>query len=195
MELNAMRSQRGLSLIEVLVALSVLAISLLALVPLFTISAKTNASAGQLASANTLAREKLEELICYPSTDSRLQIPAGGLQGTYTNDLPGWYNPATGGTATGANPGAGWYPYPYRRTYTVQAFLLANMVSPEKCPDAITSEAVYTQPNPPTPYYDVKLVTVTVQPIMTKNAGKDIVTILPGWRTTTQSAYVKFRTP
>jgi type IV pilus modification protein PilV len=56
------RAQRGMTLIEVLVALSILAIAILALAPLFTISVKTNASAHQLTNANTLAREKLEEL-------------------------------------------------------------------------------------------------------------------------------------
>ena len=57
--MSGRRNERGMTLIEVLVALSILAIALLALAPLFTISVKTNASAHQLTNANTLAREKL----------------------------------------------------------------------------------------------------------------------------------------
>ena len=60
------RGQRGMTLIEVLVALSILAIAILALAPLFTMSVRTNASAHQLTNANTLAREKLEEMSGYP---------------------------------------------------------------------------------------------------------------------------------
>lgn len=183
-----MRSRRGLSLIEVLVALSVLSISMLALVPLFAMSVKTNNSAGQLSAANTLAREKLEELIAYPSTDPRLAIPNGSDMADKTNnadcanDLPAWYNPTTGATSSATtSPGGGWFPYPFTRTYTVQAYLVNNLAT------AVSSTALDENgfdANPASRYYDVKLVTVTVQP----STGP-----FPGLRRTTQSAYVKFR--
>ena len=71
------RGERGLTLIEVLFALLLLSFGLLAIAPLFAGSVKTGASSNQLASANTLAREKLEELIGYPTTDPRLSVPVG----------------------------------------------------------------------------------------------------------------------
>ncbi len=180
------RRHRGLTLIEVLVALSILAICLLALVPLFGMSVRTNASSGQLATANTLAREKLEELIEYPSTDPRLAIPTGATQADSTNsaycanDLPKWWQPSTGMTSYAASsPGGGWYPFPCTRTYTVQAFALANLTTPVASTNVDESGFTTT-----TAYYRLKLVTVTVQP-----AGSP----LPGLRRTVQSAFVKFR--
>src|SRR5207249_12329855 len=68
--------ERGLTLIEILVALSILALAVLALAPLFTGAIRTNASSNQLTNANTLAREKLEELSGYPRNDPRLDVPA-----------------------------------------------------------------------------------------------------------------------
>src|SRR5258706_14902250 len=156
------RSSRGLSLIEVLLALAILALSLLALIPMFTLGAKQNASSNQLGLANTLAREKLEELTCTPSTDPALSIPSGVSTTTYsTNDLPTFYNPTTGAISTAAStPGTGWYPFPFSRSYTVTAYNpngLTTVTSTQ------ADESVYNVQAPPTPYYGVKLVTVTVQ--------------------------------
>jgi type IV pilus modification protein PilV len=134
-------TQRGLTLIEILVALSILAIAVLALAPLFTHAVRSNASSNQLANANTLAREKLEELSGYPRNDPRLTVAAGknaaaptGVTitgatvdntNTYCNniDLPKWYQPSTGATSQAAtSPGAGWFSFPYSRTYTIEQF-------------------------------------------------------------------------
>jgi type IV pilus modification protein PilV len=180
------RGQRGMTLIEVLVALSILAVAILALAPLFTIAVKTNASAHQLTNANTLAREKLEELSGYPRSDPRLLVTApnnaaasNGVTDTGTgsivgynascdNDLPNWYQPSTGATSTaGTSPGAGWFSYPYSRTYTVEQFdgTLTNRVV---APGA----------------YVVKLITVTVRPTLGP---------FPGLRQTTQALYLRVR--
>jgi prepilin-type N-terminal cleavage/methylation domain-containing protein len=180
------RRQRGLTLIEVLVALSILAVALLALFPLFTVSVKTNASSHQLTNANTLAREKLEELSGYPRNDPRLTIadgsnaaaPAGvTIPGTtfidtnnpyVVNDLPKWYEPSTGAVSTATtSPGITWFAYPYTRTYTIEQFdgTLTNR---------ITSPGAYV----------VKLITVTVQPTQGP---------FPGLRRTTQSLYLRLR--
>jgi len=179
------RNERGMTLIEVLVALSILAVALLALAPLFTISVKTNASAHQLTNANTLAREKLEELSGYPRNDPRLTVanaanaeaPTGvtisgaTVDNTNTwlnNDLPLWYQPSTGATSTATtSPGVTWFSYPYTRTYTIEQFdgTLTNRIT---APGA----------------YVVKLITVTVRP----TSGP-----FPGLRQTTQSLYLRVR--
>jgi prepilin-type N-terminal cleavage/methylation domain-containing protein len=188
------RREQGMTLIEVLVALSILAVALLALAPLFTVSVKTNASAHQLTNANTLAREKLEELSGYPRNDPRLTVPdqknaaaptgvtdtgAGSIVGPCNtnpltaklfcdNDLPTFYQPSTGAVSFATtSPGASWFSYPYTRTYTVEQFdgTLVNR---------ITAPAAYV----------VKLITVTVQPTQGP---------FPGLRRTTQSLYLRVK--
>lgn len=183
---SPVRRERGLTLVEVPIAMTILGFGLLAMAPMFTSSVRTNASSMQLTNANTLAREKMEELTGFPSTDARLVVPAGanatGPAGTSTtgtgsvvvvntvcdNDLPRWYKPSTGATSTAtASPGVDWYLFPYTRTYTVEQFqgdLMTRSVAPAA--------------------YAVKLVTVTVRP----SSGP-----LPGLRQTTQSVYLRFR--
>src|SRR6266496_1410481 len=186
--------ERGMTLVEVPLALAILSFGLLAIAPMFTGAVRTNASSNQLTNANTLAREKMEELIGFPSTDPRLAVAVGanaaGPTGTTItgasvdvcdpvpgviparrfcdNDLPLWYKPATGATSTAAtSPGIGWFPYPYRRTYTVEQFR-ENLTTRVLTPGT----------------YGVKLLTVVVRP----TSGP-----FPGLRQTTQSVYVRFR--
>ncbi len=180
-------SQRGLTLIEVMLALVLLSFGLLAIAPLFAGSVKTGASSNHLANSNTLAREKLEEVIGYPPTDERLAVPDGknaaGPDGLTTtgsgsvvgrntncdNDLPSWYNPSTGATSNAsASPGMGWYLYPFQRTYTIEQFggdLTTRVTAPGS--------------------YVVKKVTVTVR----ATTGP-----FPGLRQTKQSVLVGYRT-
>lgn len=174
-----------MTIVEVLIAMTVLAFTLLSLMPLFTGAARTAASSSQLANSNVLAREKLEELSGYPRGDSRIAVPDGANAavpaGTTTtgsgsvvavsaacnNDLPSWQELSTGNVSfSTTSPGPGWSAYPYVRTYTVEQFdgSLANRVIA------------------PAPYV-AKLVTVTVRP----TAGP-----FPGLRRTTQSLYLRF---
>ena len=178
--------ERGMTLIEVLIALMILGLALLALAPLFSGAVRTNASANQLANANTLAREKLEELAGYPRNDPRLIVADGANAAVATgvsttgagsvvalntlcnNDLPRWYQPSTGGTSKAAtSPGTGWFSYPYVRTYAVEQYA-----------DDLTTRV--SAPNS----YAVKLLTVTVRPTQGP---------FPGLRGTTQSLYVRSR--
>jgi len=164
------RSERGLTLIEVLVAATILALALLGLAPMFTGAVRSNASANQMTNANTLAREKLEELSGYPRNNARLLVANGAHTATFANDLPNWFNPRTGAFSSNAvtsSPGIGWYLYPYTRTYTVEQF-------DGDLTTRITAPAAYV----------VKLVTVTVRP----TRGP-----FPGLRRTTQSLYLRVR--
>ena len=176
--------ERGMSLIEILIALTILALAVLGLMPLFVGSVKTAASASQLSNANALAREKLEELAGYPRDDQRLTVADGKNAavptGTTTtgsgsivavnafcnNDLPSWYQPSTGQVSSAASsPGGGWYAYPYVRTYTVEEYA-ADLTT------RVTAPAAYA----------VKLLTVTVRPTQGP---------FPGLRQTTQSLYLR----
>ncbi|HEV8267050.1 MAG TPA: prepilin-type N-terminal cleavage/methylation domain-containing protein, partial [Thermoanaerobaculia bacterium] len=142
------RSQRGLSLIEVLLALAILALSLLALIPMFTLGAKQNASANQLGLANTLVREKLEELTTSPSTAPELAIPQNSSTATFsTNDLPTFYNPTTGAISTATStPGTGWYPFPFSRSYTVTSYNANGLTTVNS---TVSDESIYNVASPP----------------------------------------------
>jgi len=158
--------ERGMSLVEVLIALTILALAVLGLMPLFVSAVKTVASSSQLTSANKLVREKLEELDGYPRDDVRLAVPAGSSSASFVNDLPSWYQPSTGLVSSATtSPGAGWYAYPYVRTYTVEQFA-ADLTTPVVAPAS----------------YTVKLVTVNVRPTQGP---------FPGLRQTTQSLYLR----
>jgi prepilin-type N-terminal cleavage/methylation domain-containing protein len=183
---TARHPERGLTLIEIAIAMTILGVGLLAIAPMFSGSVKTNASSNQLGSANNLAGEKLEELIGYPATDPRLAVPDGanaaaapGVTTTGSgsvvltnnlcaNDLPLWYEASSGNTSfSTSSPGPSWQAFPYTRTYVIEqwaADLTTRVASPGS--------------------YAVKLVTVNVRPTMGP---------FPGLRSTTQSAYVRFR--
>jgi prepilin-type N-terminal cleavage/methylation domain-containing protein len=173
----ARTDERGMSLVEVLIALAILALALLGLMPLFTSAVKTAASANQLTNANTLVREKFEELAGYPRGDARLAVPVGSDTASFANDLPSGYNPKLGAVCPSPSfpscptlGAAGWYAYPYVRTYTVEQFaadLVTRVTTPAAGPAA----------------YIAKLVTVTVRP----TRGP-----FPGLRQTTQSLYLRF---
>lgn len=174
--------ERGMTIIEVPIALTMLAFGLLAMAPVFTGAVRTNASSNQLTNANTLAREKMEELIGFPSTDARLWVPQGADTATFNSDLPLWYKPSTGQTSGApSSPGVGWFSFPYTRTYTVEQFredLTTRVVTPS--PTCAVAWATDTCPGT----FGVKLLTVVVRP----TSGP-----FPGLRQTTQSVYVRFR--
>ena len=84
--------------------------------------------------------------------------------------FPSWYNPSTGIVSfASTSPGAGWYVYPYVRTYTVEQFAA----------DLTTRVATPTAGIAP---YAARLVTVTVRP----TRGP-----FPGLRQTTQSLLLR----
>jgi prepilin-type N-terminal cleavage/methylation domain-containing protein len=188
--------ERGMGLIEVLIALTILAFALLGLMPLFIGAVKTSASANQLTSANTLAREKLEELTGYPRNDQRLTIAAGANAAVPTggtisgatvavnafcnNDLPNWYNPCSGEVSFAPPP-----PSPPPTTSLLPACATASNWYSYPYVRTYTVEAlaadVATRVTAPSPYV-VKRLIVTVTP----RQGP-----FPGLRTTTQSLFLR----
>ena len=103
-------SQRGVTLIELLVALALLAFVLLGITPLFMASVKSNFSANEYTSIHVLARDRLEQLMNLPFTDAQLAagehcvslpatLPSGALNPftvTYTviqYQIPGYLTP------------------------------------------------------------------------------------------------------
>lgn len=64
--METLKKLTGFTLIEILVALVILGVSLLALAGLMVTTTRNNASAGQVTEAATLAQDKLEELRAIP---------------------------------------------------------------------------------------------------------------------------------
>src|SRR5712691_9703705 len=130
------RAERGLTLVELLIAVALLGFILLGIAPLFIASVKSNYSANEYTSANTLARDKLEEL-------ENLGVNSPALyQGTYANDLPAVLpDPGSGKLPLAGTPAV---PNPFQRNWTV-----TNMQLP-------LTAAVPTPPGSiPTPFYSV----------------------------------------
>lgn len=70
---NRLQSNKGFTLVEVLVAIAVLSIILVPLLSAFVVSANTNAKARQTLRATTLAQNVMEELKAYSLEDSANQ--------------------------------------------------------------------------------------------------------------------------
>ena len=188
-----------MTIVEIPIALTMLAFGLLAMAPVFGGAVRTNASANQLTNANSLAREKMEELIGYPATDPRLAVAVGmnsagpdttttgsgsivGTNDYCKSDLPLWYKPSTGQTSGATtSPGVGWFRFPYASTYPVEQFR-EDLTTRVATPSPTCAVAWDTDTCPGT--FGVKLLTVVVRP----TSGP-----FPGLRRTTQSVYVRFR--
>jgi len=78
----------GFALIEVLVALIVLAIGLVSLAALTAQMENGTERARFMGLAANLATEKLEDLNRWPSWDPNVYAPSGGTSGSLTTDLP-----------------------------------------------------------------------------------------------------------
>jgi len=79
---TARRREAGLTLVELLLALALLAFVLLGIVPLFLSSVKSNYSGNEYTSIHILARDRLEQLMNLPFMDAQLQ------PGVHGNDQP-----------------------------------------------------------------------------------------------------------
>jgi len=136
------------TLVELLIALALLAFILLGIVPLFLSSVKSNYSANEYTSINMLARDKLEELENLPANSPDL------TEGGHGPDLPAFLpDPRTGIPPAGPGPGA--IPNPFTRTWQVTNFKLPATAS------VATNSPFVSAPSGPG-VYDYKQIDVTV---------------------------------
>ncbi len=80
------RTERGFSLIEVLISLTILSVGLLAVARMQITSIKGNFSSGNVTNATVLAQSKLEELKRVSYTDSNLMSGQHG-EGTISGSI------------------------------------------------------------------------------------------------------------
>jgi Tfp pilus assembly protein PilV len=76
-------SQRGTSLLEVLIALFLLAVAVVSLAPLFITSADIGAAGGEIGMLNSVANDRMETLRATP-------FHALGAGGSLTSDVSGY---------------------------------------------------------------------------------------------------------
>lgn len=81
------KREAGMSLVELLVAMSILAVVILSVVGLFTQSITLNASGMDYTRVNDLSRDKIEELLGSPFNSAALAIPDGADVALHDNDL------------------------------------------------------------------------------------------------------------
>lgn len=81
-----MNGRDGFTLVEVLVALLLLAVGLLAIAPMFSGSLKSNAGGQDFSMLNALAKQELEQLLQYSFTDPRLAVPSGSTVSIVNQD-------------------------------------------------------------------------------------------------------------
>ncbi|HYT32075.1 MAG TPA: prepilin-type N-terminal cleavage/methylation domain-containing protein [Thermoanaerobaculia bacterium] len=105
------RREEGLTLVELLIALALLAFILLAIAPLFIASVKSNYSGNEYTSANMLARDRLEQLMNRPFLDPQL-APGAHTISDQPLTLPNPLNPTLLSTIRN----------PFKVTYTVEQF-------------------------------------------------------------------------
>ncbi|HET9794176.1 MAG TPA: type II secretion system protein [Thermoanaerobaculia bacterium] len=150
------RRVRGFTLVEVLIALALMAIAMLAIVPLFANSMKSNAVGQDFASLNALAKERLEEILQYNFTDARLTVPTGA---EVTLDVAGTPTLVAGQLYRNMHPltqtdGTVSLSYPYELVYVVQDYNLDAFGRPDFTTAVDDSDASWTAKT------GVKLITV-----------------------------------
>jgi len=116
--MRAPRSQRGLTVVEMLLALALLGFILLGILPLFIGSVQSNFSGNEYTSIHNLCRDRLEQLMNLPFNDAQL---AAGMHSV--SDLP----PVLPDPATGIPPASGGITNPFRLTYQVRQYQTPNI--------------------------------------------------------------------
>jgi prepilin-type N-terminal cleavage/methylation domain-containing protein len=116
--MRARRRERGLTMVEMLIALALLGFMLLGVLPLFLGSVQSNFSANEYTSIHNLCRDRLEQLLNVPWNDTQLD------PGVHPNDLP----PVLPDPATGVPPALGGVKNPFTLSYQVMEFQVPNTV-------------------------------------------------------------------
>jgi prepilin-type N-terminal cleavage/methylation domain-containing protein len=110
------RFERGLTMVEMLIAIALLGFMLLGVLPLFLGSVQSNFSANEYTSIHNLCRDRLEQLLNLPWNDVQL------TPGVHPNDLP----PVLPDPATGIPPAVGGVLNPFTLTYQVRQYQVPN---------------------------------------------------------------------
>ena len=70
--MRTLKKEEGFTLIEVLIALSIFAVGMLAVAAMQTTSIRVNSSAGKMTTSITLAQDQMEKFLNIPYTDPQL---------------------------------------------------------------------------------------------------------------------------
>jgi type IV pilus assembly protein PilV len=80
--IKTLQKDQGFTLIEVLIAITIFAVGLLAVAAMQTSAITVNSTADQITTRMTWAQDKIEELMALPYTDSQLQAAGSPFQET-----------------------------------------------------------------------------------------------------------------
>ena len=98
-------SQRGTSLLEVLIALFLLAVAVVSLAPMFMTSAAVGAAGGKIGTLNSVANDRMETLRAAPfhtlGAGGSLTSDVSGYSDTSDPDFPVRWEIVNGGGPTG----------------------------------------------------------------------------------------------
>jgi prepilin-type N-terminal cleavage/methylation domain-containing protein len=95
------RTTAGFSLIEVVIAIAILAVGMLSIAALMAQTMSGANRSKYMSLASTLASEKLEDLSRWPASDPHVLVPGGGTAGSLTADVV--QNVTVGTTVTPVN--------------------------------------------------------------------------------------------
>ncbi len=120
-------TEKGFSIVEVLVSIALMAIAMISIAPLFAGALRTNAVGWDFSVLNSLTKTKLEEVLQYNFNDPRLRVPTNSTLTidtvTFTGQLYLTETPTTQ-TVSGYTTG-----YPYELVYIVSDYRLADLPS------------------------------------------------------------------